>query len=931
MKWVPIIVLFLFAGCVNCFAQAPNYRANTIIFKMKDAHRSRCSDGEISQKELNRVFSDIGVDRISRKFQHIPIEPSKRNLTNQTVKTDISLIYELHYSSDYDVRKAIGRIYSTGVVEYAEPAFIAEVLAVPNDPKLYKQWHLEAIHAYEAWDIDTGDSNVIIAIIDTGTDWDHLDLVNAIFYNDLDPIDGKDNDSNGYIDDYRGWNFYDNNNDPDELSWSHGTHVSGLAAASTNNGIDGAGTSYSCRILPIKAGDKIELTHGYEGIVYAVSRGVDIINCSWGSTSYTEFGHDIVNYATEKGMLVVCGAGNNNNDYDFYPASFPVAVSVAATDSLNGKAIFSTYNYGVDISAPGQYVYSTKNNDTFYYDNGTSMSSPIVAGAAALLKSRFPTLTPAQIKAQLMETVTNIDTVGDNINYQYRLGTGLLNMRASLESLVSTAIGMENYELTDNGDLVFVQGDQLKLGIELINYLGSTEAIEVTLESLDSIVTIETAVRQFPALSQNSRTNNFTNPFELSINDLRGYNEVVDLKLTIQSGDYVKYEFIRMLINPDFVNVTVNDVATTISSSGHVGYANNARTYGLGFEYSDQGSLLYEAGLMIGTKSFGYTKVADRVRGTDYVDRDFWPMSAVRIKPNQGLEAFRAKGVFNDTSATIDEIGLEIIQTVTAYNDEGHRNYVIVEYSITNVSDRDLTDVYVGMYADWDVVNAIENRGETAYAKRLGYVYSSSENQLVGGIQQLNVSKPFYSYMIDNSNNGSGGIDISTDGFSTDEKFISLTSNQFDRGEEGLGTDVSHVVSTGGYSIEKGDSIKVAFAFMAANSVESVLSVADSAFKRYNGFNPGDFIFKEFQLVSLSPNPTTGAFRLSFDLKNESNLSFELYDNQGVIVSVFPDQYFFAGPNIHDLKISNRSAGTYFVKIRSENFERTLPIALIKP
>ena len=930
MRYLLVFIWVTFLPFQDLMAQQSTFRSNTIIFKVKNEHRSACSDGSIDHRKMLEVMDRLQADDLQRKFQQIPIEKADRVLPNTYKVTDISLIYELHYSAKLDMRKAIYILKQTGLVAYAEPAFISQVLFEPNDPLLFKQWHLEAIHAYEAWDVDTGDSDVVIGIIDTGTDWDHPDLVNAIKYNDLDPIDGEDNDSNGYTDDYRGWNFYDNNNDPDERSWSHGTHVSGLAAASANNGVGGAGSSYSCSILPIKAGDKLELTHGYEGIVYAVSRDVDIINCSWGSTSYTEFGHDIVKYATEKGKLVVCGAGNNNNDYDFYPASFPVAMSVAATDSLDGKAIFSSYNYRVDISAPGQHVFSTKNG-TYDYDNGTSMSSPIVAGAAALVKSRFPTLSPAQIKAQLMETATNIDTVGDNMNYQNRLGSGLLNMFGSVNALATIALGMENYDLTDNGDLVFVQGDQLELGIELINYLGSTDAIHVTLTSLDSIVTITEGEREFPALGQNSRTNNLTNPFRFEINALRGYNEIVDLKLTIVSGSYIKHEFIRMLINPDFVNVTVNDVATTISSTGHVGYANNARTYGLGFEFKDQGSLLYEAGLMIGTQSYGYTKVTDRVRGTENVDRDFWPMSAVRIKPNQGLEAFRAYGQFNDTSAIIDEIGLEIAQKVTAFDDEGHRNYVIVEYTIKNVSEKDLTDVFVGMYADWDVVNAIENRGETAYGKRLGYVYSSSENQLVGGIQQLNSDKPFYSYMIDNSNNGSGGIDISTGGYSTEEKFISLTTNQFQMGMDELGTDVSHVVSTGGINIERGDSTKVAFAFMADNSIENVLIVADSAFKRHNGFNPADLIFKEFQLVSLSPNPTTGRFRISFDLKVESNLSFTLYNRQGVLVDSFADQYFYAGPNIHDMEIKNQASGVYFLKVHSENFERTLTVDLIKP
>jgi serine protease len=930
MRILAIIIILFGALSNNGYSQSRDFREKTLILKVKDDYRDKLTISSIDIPEVIALFDDYGVDHIQQKFPRFkPQEPTR---SNQTELVDISLIYEIHYDAQLSPHKLVERFMRTNVFEYVEPAFISHPLYVPSDALLFKQWHLEAINAYEAWDIEQGSDSIIMAIIDTGVDWDHPDLVDAVLKNEFDLVDGIDNDSNGYIDDYLGWNFYEDNNDPNELGWSHGTHVAGLAGASTDNGLYGAGSGFNSKVLAIKAGNQGELTHGYEGIIYAVERGAHVINCSWGSTSYTEFGHDIVKTATQQGRLIICGAGNNNNDYDFYPASFPVAMSVAATDSLTNKAIFSSYNYNVDISAPGQSVWSTKNDD-FAADNGTSMSAPIVTGAAALLLKRFPGITPVQIKAQLVETATNIDSVKGNEVYAYRLGSGILNMGAALDSLVKISIGMENHLLTDGQDEVYAVGDEISLGVELVNYFKVTDPITVRLSVSDTIITLLDSVKQFGPLLPNGRINNFSDPFKFEINEQRGYNEEVDLKITIESGSYRRINHVQLTVNPDFVNVTVNEIATTVSSAGHVGFANNQRTHGLGFELETEGNLLYEAGLMIGTNSLGYNKVADRVRSVDHTtDRDFWPIDVIKVADPISNEAFNSIGRFNDTSAISDEIGLEITQRAYAYNDDEHDHYMIIEYTIRNVSEKDLSDVFVGMYADWDILNASENRGQTAYAKRLGYVKSSSDVPYSAGIQQLNADVPFYSYMIDNTSNGSVGVSVNGDaGFSTDEKLLTLQNNEFERGQEGAGTDVSHVVSSGSYSIMHGDSISVAFAFMAAINPDKLLEYADAAYKRYNGYSPGENIFAPLQSINIYPNPSRGKFRLEFDLKVDATLDFELYNSQGKLVKRLDPETFFAGPNIHDIELDEMNSGLYFLSFFGNDISQTLRINYIRP
>lgn len=921
------VAVFVLIMCsMTAWAQY-DFRAQTVIVKVKPEYREQCNDQGLAIDQLQQVFELLRPDQVFRKFPKAPRPQPNRLAVPESQSVDISLIYELHYEANVPVPKAVMALQQTGVLEYAEPAFIAHVLATPNDALIGRQWHLEKIRAFDAWDVDQGSSDIVIGVTDTGIDWDHPDLENAIVYNDNDPIDGVDNDSNGYVDDYRGWNFYDNNNDPDETSWSHGTHVSGLACASTDNGIGVAGTGWNCKVLPVKCGSFNELTHGYEGVIYAYERGAQIINCSWGNTIYTDFGHDVMQFVSEEGVLLIAGAGNNNNDHNFYPASFPEVMSVAASDSLNNKAIFSSYNYNVDITAPGERVYSTKNG-TYDPENGTSMSSPIVAGAAALVMHRFPQLTPAQIIAQLKETAQkDYYDEGQNSQYQDQLGTGLLDMRSALDSVAKTSIRMWSYEVTDNQDEIYALGEEVELGIELLNLLGPTGAVKVELSSLDTdtTVVILDGVRNFPPLGTNARTNNFAQPFTFTVNKFVEYNQEVTLQLDITSGDYATKAFVQVLVNPDFINVAVNDIASSVSSHGLIGYASDQREYGLGYQLDPVGNLLYEGGLLIGHQRSGINRVVDRIRGEQNSDQDFWPKTYISRQAPQESEAFYAFGAFTDTSAITDEIGLEISQRIRAYDDPGHRHYFIAEYTIANVSDEDLTDVYVGMYADWDIRNAAENRGTTVYGKRLGYVYSSRAGEEVSaGIQVVSTGTPFYSYMINHANNGAGGIDQGAGGFSTDEKYITLTENRFSEEGEEAGTDVSHVVSTGGFYIPQGDSITVAFAILAGASQDEIQQVADSAYTRYNGYGPGENVFAEYQHLSLSPNPTNaGAVRLDFDLRTESELRFFLYDMRGTVVANLGSDYFYPGTNFKELQLPDVPTGAYILRVHSDHFERT--------
>ncbi len=352
-------------------------------------------------------------------------------------------------------------------VEYAEPNYILTSHSTPNDP-LFNQIHpLAIVQADTAWSIQKGDSTVVIGIIDTGVDWDHPDLAASIWKN-VNEIPGNniDDDGNGFIDDVRGWDFLENgfdaffgedsaaqDNDPMDFN-GHGTHVAGIAAGCTNNGIGIASLSWGCKIMPLRIGWHTKNGNGFgysadmaKAFVYAADNCASICNLSFGTTGAVLDG---ALYAFKNGVVIVNSAGNSNSDESSVLGSQSWALSVAATNSDDKKASYSTFHSSVDVSAPGgdfssgnfQGFLSTIIHPSSFYGNqeyaqfqGTSMASPFVASLAGLIKSKHRNWSPAKIMFQIVETADNIDS--KNPLFVKKLGSGRINALRALTETVS--------------------------------------------------------------------------------------------------------------------------------------------------------------------------------------------------------------------------------------------------------------------------------------------------------------------------------------------------------------------------------------------------------------------------------------------------------------------------------------------------------------
>ena len=924
-----------------------HYLSNTLIIKLKEKPIDKINNELIFDSKLLKILNSAGL--VSTKSLFHPISSRKKS-----DKNDLDKILIVKYSSDVDPQVLASKIKLHGSVEWAEPKFVYTLEYVPNDPFYSSQYALQKIKAAEAWNITTGDTAIIIAIIDTGVDWDHPDLAANIWTNRNEiPENGIDDDNNGFIDDIRGWDFGGLNGTPDnnpmEDRPDHGTHVAGDASAVTDNSIGISSIGFKSKIMPVKTirddfrspSGSPYVVYGFEGIKYAADNGAAVINCSWGGGGFSFLGQEVVNYATSLGSLVVAAAGNNNSPSAFYPASYKNVLSVGATDEGDIKTSFSNYGANVDVSAPGINIYSTWQNDTYRFGVGTSFASPIAAGLATLVKVIFPSYNPNQIAEQIRTNCDDINSI--NPSYVNQLGRGRINALKSLVNVNSKSARAIDVKFLDdlpggNGDGILQPGEIIQVVCGFVNYLNPTSNLGIYLESSSNYSTVQNGIFIAGAKATLDTFNNNSAIFTFQISQDVPQNFLLTFNLNYLDGSYQDFQVISAIANPTYATQTGNNTALTITSKGTLGfndYQNN--TQGDGFKYLDGENLLFEGAFMLATSA---NKVSDCARGDipSIQNSDFTTVQPFVLSLPGTIANVEGACIFTDEGSGINQIGVEVSLKTFSFADQDNDDYILLRYGLKNTSSSEINNLYTGIFFDWDFANATDDY--TAYDSigNLGYVYRVGGNPNYWVASAL-VSSADYGFWAINNAGGDGGFSI-YDGFSDSEKWLSLSSG-IGKGQAGAG-DISHVISCGPLTIQPNETAYTAFAIAGGFSSNDLRIAIANARTKYSQIptlisESSPVQPSEFLLEQNYPNPFNLTTRIRYSIPSSTEyysvlqrVTLKVYDILGNEVVTHVNEEKPAGVYEVEFDASALSSGVYYYRLQAGSFVEAKKMILVK-
>ena len=900
----------------------------TLMLRIKPEFRQFLTKKSFNHPAALGLQATLGSQRFFARFPQREAPRTAFHFTGERIP-DMSLIYQMEYSANVSLFDARRLAMNTGLFDYAEVKYIRETCLVPNDPRINQQYYLDSIQVFQAWDITQGDTNVVVGICDSGVQTDHDDLMEQIKVDATDPVNGIDDNNDGKIDNNRGWDFcgpifistYAGDNDANitQGGASHGTHVAGITAAKTFNGIGIAGIAFNCKIMPLKcapdnAGGSIYF--GYEAIEYGASHGASVINCSWGGPGFSTFEQEVITDATLTfGTLVVAAAGNDNSSELFYPAYYDHILAVSALGTGNRRASFTNYNYKIRVAAPGVGILSTYFNNAYQTSDGTSMASPVVAGVAALVRSKFPLLNPDQVAQRIRVTADNIYTVPGNGGASFfgKYGRGIVN---AYRAVVDQTPGIKNLavRVTDGNNNLFQPGDSLYITADFINYLqASSPNLKVTF----SVVSSSTSTYLTPVASSAENIlgvitteeikNNNGKPFKIFLKPNLPNDRTIDIRMYYSDGTYYDYDHYSIVLNPTYINVEKNNISTTITSKGRIGFNDDGSNEGLGFQQKGR-QTLYELGLMTGSSA---TKIANTVRNATTGasathDNDYRNINFVKEQTGPSIQVFQYNNTMSDQSATIAASNVEILQRSYAWTTPGDSNYVIVKYSIKNKNTTPLTNYFVGLFGDFDIsVNGQQDKAGWSEAQKLGYVYNTNSGGLYSGVSILGDVTPNY-YAIDNDGTAVDSFGV-YDGFTDIEKYTGLSSGLY-RLNAGVTQpkDVSMVIGSGPYTIPAGDTLHVGFAIVAGENLTEIQDAADEAQTQWPLITSNQEKIVRTGQLKVYPNPAGDEV---FVIGSALDQKIQIYTSQGVQMTVLLKH---AGFNQFILNTHDLAPGIYF-------------------
>jgi len=874
----------------------------------------------------------VSRDGISDSFHPVPFhlptsaldDPRLRGLFHSELSDDeaVSALSET-------IRNAPGVIWSEITIprhtDAVKVAFIDGADAPPDDPFYMSQWSLHRIQAPAAWDISRGDTSVTIAIIDVGTDIGHGDLLSQRWINwvERNGQSGVDDDRNGFIDDVNGWDFSDNDADPrPENGDEHGTHVAGIASAATDNGYGIAGVGWKTRIMAIRAGNGATISNGFEGLIYAAANGADVANLSWGSELASHLEEIAVEYANDHGCLVVAAAGNNDGrgSFDHYPAAYARSMAVAGTNDQDRRGYFSNAAVWVDISAPGDKILSLFPGNSFGVEDGTSMSTPLVAGAAGLIKAVHPDWSPDRIAMQLKVSADPLDEL--NPSDRGTLGAGRLNLFRALSDQrvrfgITSIVVDDSTRGNDNG--MIDPAENINLHLQITNLLSLLAEVEMTLISSDPAVTIDLTTIPLAEIVPGGTGGNLRTPFRLRISGDAAAGRKLKLVLQLSRDGRVLQEIPFILeVKPSHAELTSPKFSATVSDFGTLGYYDylNGKGVGVGFRFPADGpSTLYHGSLMIGSPGAG---VSDCAYGNAEKRRyDFRPLrEGIGVK-REG-EALIARSAYDDIRAETP-LDLTIHQTSYLFPGDSVAS-LILDYQISDAP-RDYSDLYIGLYLDWDVIQADENRLIWDDTEKVGWMEQSGGNTgLFGGC--VLSREPDFHYAVDNSSLQRQ--------FSDSTKFVMMQS-QFGKANGDTAADWSQFFGVGPITLLEGDTARVTFALVAGKDRSDLLSAVEAGRRRFGSASlfGGNTVPSLLSIESLYPMPFNGSVTVISRSQSGLPINWRLIDPLGRVA--YSGRATAVGERVKmGIEFRDLAAGRYFIEVNDGKAKAAAPLILLK-
>jgi hypothetical protein len=898
-----------------------------------------------SLDELDFFLGDYSAETMIRPAMLQKINYKSNRLLGAKKNIRLDLIYEIEFSNDARPELIASKLSKLPYFEYVEPIYKRKLFQAPNDTMLPEQYYLFNSQAYQAWDIirerDINDT-VTIAIIDTGVDIEHPDLVQNLRTNigetGLDEnqndkrTNGIDDDRNGFVDDWFGWDFtggpsgLQEDNQP-LPGHSHGTHVAGICAATHNNIAGIAGTAINVKYYPVKIGydnpNSVAIANGYEGILYAAMMGCEIINCSWGGSGFSNAEQDVIDKVITLGSTIIASSGNDGEEKSMYPASYAGVISVASSDKDDDISRFSNYGYAIDVVAPGRQILSTVAGDGYEKWNGTSMAAPVASSVAAMIRMNNPENSAIEIGERLKASCDDIDSVIGK-DYRNKIGAGRVNAVKALTSDNPRTLIVKNIRTRDlDGDNQFRAGDTLELTLDIQAKLGGINDLKLYLRDnndygikfdfLNNMLPIGNIAKD--EIIEDIGPIAFIVPKDNNLYDLK-----MDMEIKIlNTKDFTHTTGTNITIYPTFMTFDFNDLKTTVNSRGNVAYNDyGTNEQGIGFQDKYGNAMLYEGSLMIATSLDSVSDVARGETGK-YANKDF--LFTEIINQTVSDKELVGKTAFSDTLPFID-IGLvnvAVEQTIIQKKSEENpllNDMIFFQYDYIKLK-KSSSSFYAGLYFDWDMgFTSADDKCYYDYENDCGISISTDSLSTIIAVKLLSDrTKNFYAL----NNNGETLDDLGVyNGFTDNEKYLALSSG-FEHDTSRI-NDISMIIGTGPNFINANDTLRDTYVIFTAYGEEDLKNKSEFLERYKHELNSNGGTAKNIS-GEVFPNPCVSGTKVTvkFNLEKSGDIEAGLYDLAGKTLEIKKINNAANGEHSISFDTNDLMIGTYFISIQTDN------------